>query len=294
MTTLRASRYVRVVSAHRCQWLVITFALSACTSREASPPPPEVVPASSSTVGSASPPPAEPRTLQGAQAKLFAADVPRDSLPLSIAIETIGGVSSILIPRGTRLPASHTEIFSTAQDDQTSVEIHVLQGERPQAGDNRSLSKFQLTGLPLAARGIPQIEVTFAIDKDGVLAVSAKDLATGTNNKVVISASGAELDQKTIERMLAEAAVAKVADDNTRDLVKTRNELDTLIRSARKLLVDVGAKVPEALRTPYELALRNAERLLTSNDVGALRDASAKLRTKTHAVAELLYQRAKP
>lgn len=288
LTTLRARRYTNVVGARRSQWLVITFALSACTSRGAGPPS-EVVSTSSSTVGSASPSRAGLRTDQGAEAKLFTADVPRDSLPLSIAIETLGGVSSILIPRGTRLPATHTETFSTAADDQVSVEIHVLQGERPLARDNRSLGKFQLTGIPPASRGVPQIEVTFATDKVGVLAVSARDLATGANRKVVIGSSGAELDQKTIDRMLAEAAAAQVTDDNARELVNTRNELDTLIRRVRKLLVDSGGKVPEELRAPCEHALRDAERSLTSNDVGMLRDASAKLQATTHAVTDVSY-----
>lgn len=234
----------------------------------------------------------------GVTQKLFADDVKPGELPLTIAIETIGDVASPIIPRGTRLPTVHTEVFSTGLDDQNRVEVHVLQGERPLASQNRSLGKFQLFGIPPAPRGVPQIEVTFAIDKDGVLTVSARDKATGGSKQIVIDGAAGALDKAAVDKMLAQAAAAKADDDVRRAWSQAKNDLDQMIYSTKKLMSDVGGKLSKKTRAHVEREIKAAEGVLAVStkpvDPKLLLAVTDSLRKATHAAAEELYKTAPP
>jgi molecular chaperone DnaK len=234
----------------------------------------------------------------GVRQKLFAADVPTDALPLSIAIETIGGVSTILIPRGTKLPTSLTETFSTGADDQQSVEVHILQGERPMVKDNRSLGRFQLTGIPQAPRGVPQIEVTFEIDASGVLSVRARDRATNARKEIRIEGglTGALVDKATLDKVLADADAARADDARRSAWSAARIELDSLVYSTRKLLADPNLKPSAAARKTVEQALSRADAAYVASsspgDPALVLKAKDVLQKAVVAMTEELYQNA--
>ncbi len=171
-----------------------------------------------------------------------------DVTPLSLGVETLGGVMTVLIERNTTIPVKKTEMFSTADDSQTAVDIHVLQGERPMAADNMSLGRFRLEGIPPAPRGIPQVEVTFDIDANGILNVGAKDKATGKEQKITITAT-TNLNESEIERMVQRSASTKAeADRHRKDLIDARNQADTLVYQTEKTLRELGDKVPSGER----------------------------------------------
>jgi len=214
-----------------------------------------------------------------------------DVTPLSLGVETLGGVMTTLIQRNTTIPTRKKETFTTAGDNQTQVEIHVLQGERPMARDNRSLGRFHLIGIPPAPRGIPQIEVAFDIDANGILNVTAKDMATGKEQKITITASSG-LAKDEVEKMVKEAEGHADEDKKRKELIETRNQLDSLIYSTEKLVNENRAKLPEADVKAIEEAVAEAKKSLDSNDIEALKGAMGKITSASHKVAELLYQTA--
>jgi molecular chaperone DnaK len=220
-----------------------------------------------------------------------------DVTPLSLAIETLGGVATVLIPRNTTIPHKKTEVFSTAADNQTSVEVHVVQGERPMSKDNRTLGKFQLTGIPPAPRGVPQIEVTFDIDANGILHVSAKDKATNAERSITITASSG-LSEADIKRAIDEAAAHEAEDKSRKETMEIRNQLDSLLYGTRKLVSENQAKLSDADKLMAEEECKRAERTLdeqrdaTSPD--ALRAAFESLQSTAHKLAEALYKTAAP
>jgi molecular chaperone DnaK len=240
-----------------------------------------------------------PAPAGGVTQKLFADDVPAGTLPLSIAIETIGDVASPIIPRGTPLPTTHTEVFSTGADDQNRVEVHVVQGERPLASQNRSLGKFQLFGIPPAPRGVPQIEVTFAVDGQGVLTVSARDKATGQSKHIVIDgAAGGALTQADVDHALAEAQAAKADDDVRRAWSQARLDLEQMIYTSRTLLTSAGAKLTVKTRDRVTRELAAADSVLKLStkpeNPALLRGVTESLRKTMHGASEELYKNAAP
>jgi molecular chaperone DnaK len=212
-----------------------------------------------------------------------------DVTPLSLGVETLGGVTTVLIPRNTTIPTRKSETFSTAADNQTSVEIHVLQGERPVASGNRSLGKFQLLGIPPAPRGLPQIEVTFDIDANGILNVSAKDKATNKEQKITITASTG-LSKDEAERMRKEAEAHASEDKARLSEVEARNQLDGLVYQAEKLLKENRDKLAEADIKAVEAAVEQARRALSEGGVENLKAANEALNKASHQVAEALYK----
>src|SRR4051812_20195964 len=216
-----------------------------------------------------------------------------DVTPLTLAIETLGGVATPMIPRNTTIPTRKTETFSTAADSQTSVEVHVLQGERPLARDNRTLGKFHLTGIPPAPRGVPQIEVTFDIDANGILNVTAKDVATGKDQKITITSSSG-LSKEEVERMAKDAEAHASEDKAKRDEVEARNQLDALVYSVEKMLKEQGDKISQAERGDVENALADAKKSLEGTDPAAMNAAREKLTTASHKLAEAMYKSAQP
>jgi molecular chaperone DnaK len=216
-----------------------------------------------------------------------------DVTPLSLGVETLGGVMTKLIERNTTIPTKKTETFSTAADNQTSVEIHVLQGEREMARDNRTLGKFHLVGIPAAPRGMPQVEVTFDIDANGILNVSAKDTATGKVQNITITASSG-LNKDEVERMVQEAQAHAEEDKQRREVVDLRNQTDTLAYSVEKLLKENREKVPEADAKAAEEAVATARKAVEGEDVAALRSAMEELTRLSHKLAESLYKGSTP
>src|SRR5246500_3578807 len=213
-----------------------------------------------------------------------------DVTPLTLAIETQGGVSTPMIPRNTTIPTRKTETFSTAADNQTSVEVHVLQGERPMANQNRTLGKFQLTGIPLARRGVPPIEVTFDIDANGILNVTAKDKGTGKDQKITITSSSG-LSKDEVERMAKEAEAHAAEDKEQREAVEARNHLDSLVYNVEKMLKDAGDKVQQSDRADVENALADAKSTLNGTpNAGELNAAKDRLTTVSHKLAEAMYK----
>jgi len=212
-----------------------------------------------------------------------------DVTPLSLGIETLGGVMTTLIPRNTTIPTRKSEVFSTAEDNQTTVEIHVLQGERPMAIDNKTIGKFQLTGIPPAPRGVPQIEVTFDIDANGILHVSAKDRATGKEQKIRIEASSG-LTEQEIERMIKDAEAHAEEDRKRKEKIDARNQLDTLIYQVEKDLKDWGDKVSGDAKSRLESALENAKKALKQDDLAELNRARDELMQAFSAAGQQFYQ----
>src|SRR5215218_5434491 len=212
-----------------------------------------------------------------------------DVTPLSLGIETLGGVNTILIPRNTTIPTRKSEIFSTASDNQTSVEVHVLQGERPMAGDNRTLGKFHLVGIPPAPRGMPQVEVTFDIDANGIVNVSAKDMGTGREQKITITASSG-LSKDEIDKMMRDAESHSAEDAKKREEVEARNRLDGLVFQIEKTFSENKEKLDGAVQTQVETAVADAKKALEEGGVDRLNSAFENLQTASHKLAEALYQ----
>ncbi|HEX8500740.1 MAG TPA: molecular chaperone DnaK [Pyrinomonadaceae bacterium] len=212
-----------------------------------------------------------------------------DVTPLSLGIETLGGVNTILIPRNTTIPTRKSEIFSTASDNQTSVEVHVLQGERPMAGDNRTLGKFHLIGIPPAPRGIPQVEVTFDIDANGIVNVSAKDMGTGREQKITITASSG-LSKEEIDKMMREAESHSAEDARKREEVEARNRLDSLVWQIEKTYNENKEKLDGATQTQVETAISDSKKALEEGGADRLNEAFNNLQTASHKLAEALYQ----
>jgi molecular chaperone DnaK len=212
-----------------------------------------------------------------------------DVTPLSLGIETLGGVFTKLIDRNTTIPTRKSETFSTASDSQTQVEVHVLQGEREMARDNRTLGRFHLVGIPPAPRGIPQIEVTFDIDANGIVNVSAKDLGTGKEQKITITSSSG-LGEEEIRRMVTDAESNAAADKARRETVEARNRLDGLVYSVEKTLSEHKEKLSAAELGEVNTALEEAKKALESDAVDALKAASEKLEKATHRLAEVMYR----
>ena len=212
-----------------------------------------------------------------------------DVTPLTLSIETMGGVATPMIPRNTTIPTKKSEMFSTAADNQTSVEVHVMQGERPMARDNRTLGKFHLTGLPPAPRGIPQIEVTFDIDANGILNVLAKDMATGKDQKITITSSSG-LSKEEVERMAKDADAHAAEDKAKRDEVEARNQLDGMVYNIEKMLREHGDKISGQERSDVENALADAKKALEGTDAGAMNKARETLTAASHKLAEAMYK----
>jgi molecular chaperone DnaK len=213
-----------------------------------------------------------------------------DVTPLTLAIETLGGVATPMIPRNTTIPTKKTETFSTAADSQTEVEVHVLQGERPMAGQNRTLGKFKLGGIPPAPRGVPQIEVTFDIDANGILNVTAKDNATGKDTRITITSSSG-LSKDEVERMAKDAESHAAEDKEKREEIEARNSLDGLVYNIEKMLKDSGDKVQAADKTDVEAALADAKKTLEgSPSAQELKSAQERLTQASHKLAEALYK----
>ncbi|MHB8734221.1 MAG: molecular chaperone DnaK [Terriglobales bacterium] len=214
-----------------------------------------------------------------------------DVTPLSLGIETLGGVSTVLIPRNTTIPTRKSEVFSTAADNQPSVEVHVLQGERPMAAQNRTLGKFSLVGLPPAPRGMPQIEVTFDIDANGICNVSAKDLGTSKEQKITITSSSG-LSKDEVERMTHEAESHAEEDKQKRQEVEARNHLDNMVYNTEKTLKENRDKVAEADAQAIETALADGRKALEGTDAAAMNAARERLTTAAHKLAEAMYKSA--
>jgi molecular chaperone DnaK len=211
--------------------------------------------------------------------------------PLSLGIETLGGVLTTLIPRNTTIPTRKSEVFSTAADSQPSVEVHVLQGERPMARDNRTLGRFHLDGIPLAPRGVPQIEVTFDIDANGIVNVSAKDKGTGKEQKITITASSG-LSKDEVDRMMREAESHAAEDKRRKEEVETRNQADQAVYGTEKMLREMGEKVPAADRAAIEGAINDVKSATEKNDPAATKSALERLTAAQHKLAESLYTQA--
>ncbi len=227
------------------------------------------------------------------QAGVLAGDVKDllllDVTPLSLGIETMGGVMTTLISRNTTIPTRKSEIFSTASDSQTSVEVHVLQGERSLARDNRTLGKFHLVGLPPAPRGVPQIEVTFDIDANGIVNVSAKDLGTGKEQKITITASSG-LNKDEVDRMMKEAESHADEDKKRREEIETRNRADQAVYAAERMLKDTGEKLGPAERQAVETAMESVKKAAEGSDAAAIERALGALTEAQHKAAEALYK----
>ncbi|MBC7243399.1 MAG: molecular chaperone DnaK, partial [Anaerolineae bacterium] len=211
-----------------------------------------------------------------------------DVTPLSLGVETLGGVMTVLIPRNTTIPVRKSEIFTTAEDNQTAVEIHVLQGERPMAADNMTLGRFRLEGIPPAPRGVPQIEVTFDIDANGILNVSAKDLATGKQQSVRITAT-TNLSKEDIDRMVREAQMHAEEDRRRRELAEARNQADSLAYTTEKTLREAGDRVPPEDRSALERLIADVREAMKGEDVSRIRRAMEELQRATYRLSEKLY-----
>jgi molecular chaperone DnaK len=212
-----------------------------------------------------------------------------DVTPLSLGIETLGGVFTKLIERNTTIPTRKSEVFSTATDNQTSVEVHVLQGERSMAGDNRTLGKFHLVGIPPAPRGMPQIEVTFDIDANGIVNVSARDLGTGREQKITITASSG-LAKDEIDRMMRDADSHAEEDKRKREMIENKNRLDSLIYQTEKTINDNREKIPVGLISETETAIAEAKKVIEANDSAQFSSQLDNLTRVSHRIAEALYQ----
>ncbi len=231
------------------------------------------------------------------QAGVLAGDVKDllllDVTPLSLGIETLGGVLTPLITRNTTIPTRKSEIFSTAADNQTSVEVHVLQGERPLARDNRTLGRFHLVGLPPAPRGVPQIEVTFDIDANGIVNVQAKDLGTGKEQKITITSSSG-LSKEEVERMMGEADSHADEDKKRRDEIETRNRADQAVYGAERMIKDTGDKLSASDKSAIESAMESVKKAIEGTDAAEIQRALDLLTSAQHKAAESLYRQQAP
>ena len=212
-----------------------------------------------------------------------------DVTPLSLGIETLGGVLTALIPRNTTIPTRKSEIFSTAADSQTSVEVHVLQGERPLARDNRTLGRFQLVGIPSAPRGVPQVEVTFDIDANGMVNVSAKDLGTGKEQKITITASSG-LSKEEVDRMMSEAEAHSDDDKARREEIETRNRADQSVYAAEKMVQEMGEKLASADKAAVESAVEALKKAIGAGDTAGMNREMEQLTQAQHKAAESIYK----
>jgi len=229
------------------------------------------------------------------QAGVLAGDVKDllllDVTPLSLGIETLGGVMTTLIPRNTTIPTRKDETFSTAADNQTSVEVHVLQGERPMARDNRTLGKFHLTGLPSAPRGVPQIKVTFDIDANGIVNVSAMDMATKNEQKITITSSSG-LTKEEVDKMMREAESHADEDRRRKEEIETRNQADQAVYGAERLIKDAGDTLSASDRQPLESAMEDLKKAIEKNDVADMKRGMESLTAAQHKIAEAMYKSA--
>jgi len=211
-----------------------------------------------------------------------------DVTPLTLGIETLGEVSTKLIERNSTIPTKKSQTFSTAQDNQTAVSIRVLQGEREMATGNKLLGQFELSGIPLAPKGVPQIEVTFDIDANGIVHVSAKDLGTGIEQSIKITASS-RLTEDEIKQMVRDAETHAEEDKKRKETVEARNHLDSLIYSTEKSLKDYGAELDSAVKTEIETALEKAKKSMEGQDTQTVRSAADQLSRSSHKLAEAMY-----
>jgi molecular chaperone DnaK len=219
-----------------------------------------------------------------------------DVTPLSLGLETLGSVMTTLIERNTTIPVKKSEVFSTAEDNQTAVDIHVLQGERPMANDNMSLGRFRLEGIPPAARGIPQVEVTFDIDSNGIINVTAQDKATGKEQNVTITAS-TNLNQSEIDKMVEDAREHESDDRNRRELIEARNNADNLAYQTEKTLSDLGEKIPVEERQNIETKISELRETVKTDDIDSIRSQTEQLQNAFHAISQQMYaqqQQAEP
>src|SRR5688500_2183074 len=214
-----------------------------------------------------------------------------DVTPLSLGIETLGGVMTTLIPRNTTIPTRKSETFSTAADSQTSLEVHVLQGERPLARDNRTLGRFQLVGIPPAPRGVPQVEVTFDIDANGIVNVSAKDMATQKEQKITITSSSG-LSKDEVDKMMREAESHAEDDRKRKEEIETRNHADQAAYAAERMLKDAGDKLSASDRQPIDSAIEDLKKAIEKNDVAEMKRGMEALNTSQHKMAETMYKSA--
>ena len=214
-----------------------------------------------------------------------------DVTPLTLGVETYGGVMTALIQRNTTIPTRKSDVFSTAADNQESVEIHVMQGERPLAKDNRTLGKFHLVGIPLAPRGVPQIEVTFDIDANGILNVSAKDKGTGKEQKITITSSSG-LSKDHVEQMTKEAELHAEEDRRAKDDIELKNRADAMVYSTEKMLKENREKVPEADAKAIDEALEEAKKAIQAGDSSKITAAVERLTQASHKLAEAMYKQA--
>ena len=211
-----------------------------------------------------------------------------DVTPLSLGVETLGGAMNVMIERNTTIPTRKTQIYTTAADGQTAVDVHVLQGERPMARDNMTLGRFRLEGIPPAPRGVPQVEVTFDIDANGILNVSAKDLGTGKEQRVTITAS-THLDKSQVDRMVREAEQHAAEDQSRREEIEARNRADSLVYATEKGLKDYGDKVSEDDRTQIERVLNDLREALKGQDTERIRTLTQELEQASYKMAEAIY-----
>ena len=216
-----------------------------------------------------------------------------DVTPLSLGIETLGGVCTKIIERNTTIPTNKKQVFSTAADGQTSVEIHVLQGERDMAAGNKTLGKFHLDGIPAAPRGVPQIEVTFDIDSNGIVNVSAKDLGTGKEQKITITSSS-NLSKEDIDKAVKEAEQFAAEDKKQKEAIDARNEAESLVYQTEKSLGELGGKISDSEKTPVEAALNKLKETLKGSDIEAIKADAEDLKKAFYAIAEKMYAQANP
>ena len=212
-----------------------------------------------------------------------------DVTPLSLGIETLGGVTTKIIERNTTIPTRKSQIFTTAADNQTSVDIHVVQGEREMARDNTTLGRFQLTGIPPAPRGVPQIEVTFDIDANGIVNVSAKDLGTGKEQKITITAS-TNLTEEEIEQKVKEAEKFAEEDRKKREEIEIRNNADSMVYQTEKILKDIGDKVSQEEKSKVESKLEELKKALEGDDVEDIKRKTEELTQEFYSISQKMYE----